>query len=95
MMGVTTHKKKIKKNEKGKEIKLRAQWKGWRDKRKGWRDKNSITMEPLQNMVEDWPDKVKHYCEKNHEMEEICHRDILFQWIIPLKHDIQLNITIK
>jgi hypothetical protein len=49
----------------GKETSLITRWKGWRDKK-------SIAMELLENVVEDWPDKVKQYCEKNHE---ICHRD--------------------
>jgi hypothetical protein len=58
----------VKKKGKGKGITLKTRW-------KGWRDKDSITMEPLQNMVEDWPEKVKEYCEKNREMKDICHRD--------------------
>jgi hypothetical protein len=32
-------------------------------------------MEPLDNMVQDWPNEVKKYCEKSKEMEEICRRE--------------------
>jgi hypothetical protein len=32
-------------------------------------------MELLENVVEDWPDKVKQYCEKKNGMEEIFRRD--------------------
>jgi len=52
--------------KKGKQMKLITSWKGWRDKK-------SITMEPLENMVEDWPDEVKKYYEKSQEIEDICH----------------------
>ena len=31
---------------------------------KGWRDKKPIRLEPLGNMIQDWPDEVKEYCEK-------------------------------
>ncbi len=46
----------------------------WGELFSGWRDKDSITMEPLQNMVEDWPEKVKEYCEKNRKIKDICRR---------------------
>jgi hypothetical protein len=52
--------------KKRKQMKLITRWKGWRDKK-------SITMEPLENMVEDWPDEVKKYYEKSQEIEDICH----------------------
>jgi hypothetical protein len=56
----------VKRKEKG--IKLLTRWKGWRDKK-------TITMEPLDNMVQDWLNEVKKYCEKSKEMEEISHRE--------------------
>jgi len=59
--------REIQKKKKGREIQLLTRWKGWRDKK-------SITMEPLDNMVQDWPNEVKRYCEKNQEINEICRR---------------------
>jgi hypothetical protein len=37
---------------------------GW----KGWRDNDSITLEPLENMIQDWATEVRQYCEKNQEI---------------------------
>jgi hypothetical protein len=39
---------------------------------KGWRDKKLITLEPLENMIEDWPDEVKEYCGMNDIIKVIC-----------------------
>jgi len=39
---------------------------------KGWRDRASITLEPLQHMVQDWPIEVTKYCVKNDDIKKIC-----------------------
>jgi hypothetical protein len=57
----------IQKKRKGKEIQLITRW-------KGWREKNSITLEPLENMIQDWPTEVRNYCERNEELKLICQK---------------------
>jgi hypothetical protein len=39
---------------------------------RGWRDAQSMTLEPLQNMVQDWPDNVKDNCKTHRALRETC-----------------------
>ena len=61
----------IVKKKKGKETQLITRW-------KGWREKHSITYEPLENMVQDWPNEVRQYCNKNQEIRDICLKEYHF-----------------
>jgi len=58
----------VAKKRNGKVIQLITRW-------KGWRTKDSITLEPLQTMVQDWPKEVKEYCSKEQSFDAICRRD--------------------
>jgi len=55
----------IQKKRKGNTMHLYTRW-------KGWREASSITLEPLENMIKDWPDQVRQYCNKNGEVKLIC-----------------------
>jgi hypothetical protein len=39
---------------------------------RGWQDKKSLTMEPLENMVQDWPNMLRDYCAESAQVREIC-----------------------
>ena len=52
-------------------LKLFTRWKGWRDTK-------SITLEPLEHMIQDWPNEVRDYCKKNPEMKKICKNSYAF-----------------
>jgi hypothetical protein len=41
-------------------------------RKKRWREKQTITLEPLEHMVQDWHDEVKTYCAKSNEVKEKC-----------------------
>jgi hypothetical protein len=55
----------IQKKKKGNTMHLYTRW-------KGWRETSAITLEPLGNMIKDWPDEVKQYCKKHEEIKQIC-----------------------
>jgi hypothetical protein len=52
-------------------LKLFTRWKGWQDAK-------SITLEPLEHMIQDWPDEVRDYCKKNPKMKKICKNSYAF-----------------
>jgi hypothetical protein len=39
---------------------------------KGWLDKKATSLEPIEHMIQDWPNEVREYCKKNPEMRKIC-----------------------